>query len=207
MKNVIALLLLLIIGYINTVHAQLENGRFWVGASSSVLSSGNDFSSISFSNTTNKSQNRSANGLRAFSFNLNPKVGYIFNQNLVIGLDILAGYSRQEEVQSQSIENHRYSAGSFIRYYFRGARIIPFLEASGSYGNNKAISSLALFGLDSLSNSKFVVQSRIINYTAGAGLAIPVGKRSFIDLMAVFSSSNEKSRESDLDNFHRVTQQ
>lgn len=113
MKKILTLSLLLMMGFISSSHAQLEEGSFMLGA---------DLGSGLSSPTTNGlfGFNLGLNDGAGFDVGLSPKAGYFINDNLLLGGIVNLGYTKSPEVTGgESVHTFIYGVQGLSRFYLR----------------------------------------------------------------------------------------
>ena len=206
MKKILVLFVLCALNYSLAI-GQTNKGRVLIGISSnfSIPGIGNEItgsgsSLMTIGHTTIKSKSDSyddSDPTKITGINVLPKVGFFVIDNLAIGLDINIATTTSKSNGGDNISTMSLlSAGPFIRYYIPSEKAIPFFEAGGSIGTvtNKYKSS----GYDEKS------KSAANTYWAGAGIAVPVGEKVTIDVMAGYHSLMVKDKEDNNDNYRTV---
>lgn len=190
MKKIKTLIIALLVANFSLLNAQTDKGRVLIGASSTFNLAGNSSGLMTLSYSTTK-YSPGAFGItesrtdRSFSLNLSPKLGYFVMDNLAIGFDWNFGYSSNIEVENKDKSNQRaLSAGPFIRYYVHTSKVLPYLELNGAIGMMNSEFDYN----DNTIIADSELKSSITSFTAGLGLAIPLGSRSMFDLFGGYSS-------------------
>jgi hypothetical protein len=188
------------------VNAQTNQGNVLLGVTStlSIAGAGSDLMNIGFSSVKQKSD---ADGFeesdpdKMTSINLMPKVGYFVVDNFAVGLDLNIGvsstqYGENEDKSSQTL----LAVGPFARYYIPTAKVLPFIELSGSVGAIK--SKYDLSDNSFWEDSEF--KSSVMSIGGGIGLAAPLGERVTFDVLAGYNSLTVKDKENNDDNERTV---
>lgn len=176
MKNIIFLILLSTIFGIGSSHAQTSKGQLMVGMSSGVLGFGTNslggirFTSAKFNDTDDD---------KSFSFDLNPRIGYFFIENLAVGLNINTLY-QQEKSGEYKYSGTLLSAGPYLRYYFPLGKILPFAEINSQFGFYNQVSKNPYYDDNKTT-------SDIIQYGGGLGAAILFNDKVSLDLLLNYS--------------------
>jgi hypothetical protein len=192
-KTVFITLLAILINL--SAHAQIKQGKLWVGASTSFLSSDSEKGQIRFFSNQQMSQNGSTDSRYGISVNLAPKVGYTFTKNLVAGLSTYGSYISQDQGGTENSKTNIYMGGPFLRYYFTGEKVIPYIEGTGQFGSSKRYYNL-LFesGQPPFDVVYFSEEYKTLTYIFEIGLAIPMGEKAMIDLSGNFTSFTTKRK-------------
>jgi long-subunit fatty acid transport protein len=193
MKNLLLFICFMLFN-LSLLSAQANQGNILIGIASKhgITGAGSDFASLGFhtmkykSNSTYSGQNESST--RLTTINIQPRVGYFVTNNFVLGLDVAISRSSYNDDDSD-YESNGISAGPFVRYYFPGDKIMPFIEAYGSYGI-----ITAKYESD-YSDSKD--KNNLTSVGGGAGLAFILSKKVNLDLMAGYNSFTRKDDDSD----------
>lgn len=186
MKKFSLLTVVLIIISIGLLNAQTNQGKFLMGLSSNIFNLGY-YTSMSKSDA-----NGSEEADKRFGVFLQPKIGYFFIDNLVIGLDLGVGLQTGKTENDNNYTYTSSSVGPFVRYYVPTSKILPFFELGGSVG---------------LMSNKFedsTDNTGILTYRGGIGLAAPLGERVMVDILAGYHSQTYKDRENNENNVRRV---
>lgn len=191
------------------VFSQTEKGQVLLGISSryslnpiEVGISLPDMMSLGFSTVKFKSDDDNTDDSETTKFNcfnLMPKAGYFVIDNLAVGIDLqLAMYSMKETYDSYTYNDHGtvFSAGPFLRYYFPVSKIMPYLEAGGSFGSAKTTYEYE--------NEEEESKMSMNSFSAGAGISAPLGDKVALDLMLGYLSMTMKDKEDNPDNERMV---
>jgi hypothetical protein len=206
MKKITSFTIILFAISFGILNAQMNQGKVLLGVSSaiSLSAAGSELMSLGFSSIKYKSD---ADGFeepepsKMTSFNLLPKVGYFFADNLAIGLDARISLSSEKYGgEDDKYSTRIFSAGPFIRYYIPASKILPFFEISGSFGgiNYKSDYSDNTYWEDS------EYKTSIRSFGGGIGLAAPLGERIMFDVLAGYDSLTIKDKEDNDDNYRSV---
>ncbi len=163
------------IGFLN---AQTNQGKFLLGLSSDIFSLG--YTSLK----TKSDSGGSEDADKLFSVNLSPKVGYFVIDNLAIGLDFGVGLIANSIGTDNSNTTAWISAGPFVRYYVPTSKVLPFLELGGALGSQGT--------------------NTTVKYGGGIGLAVPLGEKVMVDVLAGYHSLTYKDRENNDNNYKTV---
>jgi len=127
MKNFNFILLVFILS--STIgFSQTNEGRYYFGAKSSL-----NFSSLKGSYKSNNYSNTGANTL---NLNLSPQAGYFFKDQLVFGLELPFNYYNIGEKSYDVNESLSFIIAPFVKYYFLGEKIKPFIQIQYGVGNH-----------------------------------------------------------------------
>jgi len=178
-----------------SLQAQIEKGKIWLGASTSFISSDGEKGQVRFFSNQRMSQNGSTDSRYGISVNLAPKVGYSFTDNLVAGLSTYGSYISEDAGGTENSTTNIYMGGPFLRYYFSGKKVIPYIEGTGQFGSTKRYYNV-LFeaGQPPFDVVDFGEEFKTITYTFEMGLAIPMGEKAMIDLSCNFTSYTAKRK-------------
>jgi hypothetical protein len=183
-----SLILIMALCFMSTfiLKAQFDAGKIMVGISSSsnnvvtMYAGGSaNFFQIGFSTISS-----SGSSEKATTFNLSPRIGYFFVQNLALGLDInysLLSYGTGSNKETNSI----FGLGPFIRYYISPKKVAPFVEAAASFGSSS-------YKYDDTPASK----TNLTSFLGGIGLAILLGDKFSFDIMGGYVSTTMKENSS-----------
>ncbi|PQJ81338.1 hypothetical protein BTO16_01525 [Polaribacter glomeratus] len=131
--------------------SQIEKGTFLIGVNSNL--------NFKFESYTADGDNFSRDAGSAKQFIISPEVGYAVKNRLFLGLSLIYVYSDidDKDFGYASVTNAT-SIAPFIKYYFSGEKIKPFLRASYGLGSEKSDSRFS-FGSNSLITSKASISS------------------------------------------------
>lgn len=209
MKRTWTLLVVLFVVHFSGVFSQTEKGQVLLGISSrysltpaEVGISLPDMMSLGFSTIKFKSDDDNLDASETIKFNcfnLMPKAGYFVIDNLAVGIDLqLAMYSMKETYDSYTYNDRGtvFSAGPFLRYYYPVNKIMPYLEAGGSFG-----SSISKYEYE---NEEDEYKMSMNSFSAGAGISAPLGDKVALDLMLAYLSMTMKDKTDNPDNERMV---
>ena len=116
MKKVLLLATLMIVGFTNTSHAQLEEGNIMLGADigSGLTTSGTD-GLFGF--------NLGLNEDTGYNIGISPKMGYFLNDNFVVGGIVNLGYVNAAGDDDTTENIFNYGVQAFSRYYLTRANL------------------------------------------------------------------------------------
>lgn len=172
-----------------SLSAQIEKGTVLLGISSSVnvAESGSNLMSLGFTSSTFKTDMEGfsdADPDKITRFNLAPHLGIFAADNLVIGVDLVYGYYRYKEPEDTfypfNYKETLICTGPFVRYYVPLKRVLPFVEAGVTFGSNVSKTERPSDSTVGDTEDK----TNIMTYSAGVGLAAPLGERVNFDIMA-----------------------
>ncbi|PRY87606.1 outer membrane beta-barrel protein [Mongoliibacter ruber] len=193
MKKAVLVILGLLCGF--SLAAQTEKGKFLVGAGTTLgISDGSYLMSTAFTSSTFEFEDGTTITNRQTSFIFSPKAGYFFFDHFAAGIDFAISHTNSTNTTTSDFnidsKINSFGAGPFVRYYIPKGKILPFAELSSLFGtrNQKA----EVFGADS--ETRYSVSS----IGGGLGVAILLGEKSSVDLVASYNSTNLKEQE---DNF------
>jgi len=201
MKKSIFLFAALWLFVIPMSNAQMKKGGIFMGVSSSfnivgsMMGQSSDLFSLGFSSVKYKSD---APGFvesdpeKMTGLNAMPKIGYFIGNNFAAGLDLSIAYSKDKWGENPTISQTTFCIGPFLRYYVPAGKVSAFFEAGGLLGN---ISYKYKSGSNSSSD-----KSSLKSIGGGAGLAVPLGDKVSLDLMAGYDSFVVKSKDDNPDN-------
>ncbi|MBN2613081.1 MAG: outer membrane beta-barrel protein [Bacteroidales bacterium] len=173
-KLILPLIISFLMCYTNS-NAQTATGKVLVGVSSSFATNGGTSSLMSFGFSTSKykDDNGDIGGSdNMINLNLQPKIGYFVNDNLVLGLDLSLLYSKSSsdlviaEVESTSTV---FSIGPFVRYYIPMGNIAPYAEAFSGFGSFTS-------KYDPTVGSTKEEKANIVSLGGGLGIAVSLGE-------------------------------
>jgi hypothetical protein len=180
MKQRFLLSLVFVCAFMVTTRAQISKGAVWVGGSIGYNQSKSG-SDTPYSKTNN--------------VNLNPAVGIVVKDNLVVGISLLYGHSKTEDNGYYRLENksNTYGVGLFVRQYIPiVSRLYVFGEAGVNYRNSKGTSTYKNYPGGSKSTSKGWVTG--LNVTPGVSFAVTKKfhlETSFNNLLGIAYMKNE----------------
>ena len=163
---------------------QLEKGKIMMGVSSTLAVGGaydSNVMSLGFSKTKYKHEGTSEDEYSTFVYNILPKGGYFFMDNLAAGLEVIVtGYTEKDAGDGDKYSESTLGVGPFVRYYYPLDKIWPFAEAEALVGSCKEYyvsdnekSGMFMFGLS-------------------VGAAVPVGDLVTFDAMIGYLRSSYK---------------
>lgn len=133
---------------------------------------------------------------KLLNFNLMPRAGYFFADNLLVGIDLTFASERHKE------ENYTFTigtlgAGPFIRYYIPMEKVLPFFELDGSFGRIRY-----KYSSDQDEDES---KSSLNSIGGGAGVAIPLGRIVTFDMLAGYSHAVLKDKEDNDNNYREIS--
>lgn len=176
------------------LNAQTEKGKLLIGMSTTLSSigTGPEMFGAGFSSTQTKVGSESSAPTKSYGVNIVPKVGYFIVDKLALGLDINFSYSSMDIKSTEEFQSTTFGGiGIFSRYYMPVSRIYPFVEIDAGIG----IASIKSESQNNDSDS----QSFFYNLGAGIGLAVPLGEKVTIDLIAGYDFIKELPNETYFD--------
>ncbi|MFC2126370.1 outer membrane beta-barrel protein [Bacteroidota bacterium] len=176
------------------VTTALNLAEFGYGTSPSIMRIG----SSTFKTKSNADGFEEDDPSKAFGFSISPKVGYLFSENLALGLDLVLSYSSQKPGGDSDYKssNTIMCIGPFARYYIPGEKVYPFFELGTTIGSAKDKSTY--------NGDTDEFTTGIFTYHGGFGLAIPIGEKVTFDVLAGYTSSTLKDKEDNEDNWRYV---
>ncbi len=183
-------------------NAQYNKGKTLIGIASGLGLNGGQTSFSTSSNTT-KSDDFETDPTKSLSINFAPRAGYFIANQLVAGLEFNYSYLELSDrgFGVGDLKVNQLSAGPFIRYYFKGNRINPFLEGGLSFGTNKN----TIEGSNPVNGGDLEIESNLFSYAGGAGMAISLGNRVSFDAVLVYLRSQFKPKENNEDNSRTIS--
>ncbi|MCH7406570.1 outer membrane beta-barrel protein [Belliella aquatica] len=182
MKKLFLVIAFLSLGFIS--NAQTEKGKFLLGAGTSFsVGESNGYMSLGSSSSTIVLSDGTTIRTKNSSVNFAPKVGYFFIDNFAAGLDFAAFFSKGENDQignTSKNKTNQFAIGPFARYYFSGKKIKPFLEVNSLFGVRNQESEVGATTIG--------YKYSITNVGGGLGMAILIGERSALDILASYNS-------------------
>lgn len=166
--------------------AQIDKGDWTLGIATTLNPSGNN-SVLGFGYSFNPDLET-----EIFQLNFAPRIGYVIKNNLTIGLDLILTHLKSDRNKNTFI-----GAGPFLRYYFKGGLLRPYLEAQASYGNLAIESDSAFFG-----EQDFDVRYLLMG--GAAGLAFPIKEIIHIDLAVAYAYQSGRLDDDFNDNSHTI---
>ncbi|MEO0573112.1 MAG: outer membrane beta-barrel protein [Bacteroidota bacterium] len=205
MKKTICAIAIGLFIYSIPLFSQTEQGKILVGISSGLGLNGGQ-TGFSFSNTKFKSDDFESDGANSFSFNLAPRLGYFATNDLAVGLEINYSYLSFENqgfdgLGSSKTKVNQYSAGPFIRYYFKGEKVRPIVEGGVSFGRSNNTNE----GANPVDGSDLEFSSNLFAFGAGAGLAVTLGDKVSFDVLLVYLNSQVKPTENNNNNSRSIS--
>jgi hypothetical protein len=147
--------------FIVSAQAQINKGAIWLGGS------------IGYSQ--NKQEFATNTSVKSSSLTINPAIGKVVKDNLVVGIKLVYGRDKSENSSSSIVDSktNSYGGGFFVRKYIPVVnRLYVFGDASASYGSFKEKSTL----LDYNSNTQVKTTTKgwasSIGVTPGIAFAI-----------------------------------
>ena len=184
-----------------SLNAQTQKGTFMIG---DLYRPGKALSYDSFGSSMNigigtqayKSDDmEDSSPTKLLNFNLMPRIGYFFADNLLVGIDVPLAADRYKE------ENYKYTistlgVGSFVRYYVPLEKVLPFFELEGSLGRIK----YAYSSDQNEDESKSLLNS----IGGGVGLAFPLGRIVTFDMLVGYNHVVLKDKEANDSNYRDI---
>lgn len=204
MKKVIILSAVLCLFTYSVTEAQINKGKILigVGTSFSYYNFGSDLFSLGFSTIKQKSNSPETldpSTQKMTTLNLLPKFGYFIANNLVLGADICIASATSKTSSGQYVDKYTSSSlgiGPFIRYYFNGSKVMPFLEVQSLFGSIREKSEYG--------TNKSTYKTGMTSFGGGAGIAVKAGDRLTFDMLAGYNSMSTKDKENNPDNERTV---
>ena len=200
MKKSILIMISLLFALATTSIAQTEKGNILLGTTVDMTGGaygdfiGTQLNGAGFligTNTYKYGENEEK--INITKLNFSPQIGYFFADGLVGGANVRFVYlSTKEDGASDNNAFTSVSAGPFVRYYFSGEKVQPYLHASASLGTA------------SFKDSDNSMET--LRYQAGAGLAVSFNDHISFDILAGYNylnSTDEDGKFSDKDDVFR----
>jgi hypothetical protein len=192
MKKTFFLIMALCFFALSVTEAQVNKGRVLLGVSTSFsyVNYGSDLMSIDFSKIkfkANSIENLDPDIIKVTTFNLSPRFGYFFMNNLALGLNLSIGSSVDKPESGGKNTMTTFGLGPFVRYYIPGSKVMPFFEINSLFGSISEKYKDANYS----SSSKNSMSS----IGGGAGIAVKLGDKVTFDMMAGYNSMSEKAKE------------
>ncbi len=162
-------------------------------------------SNLFFNSTNSKveSNGQELDGLNTLSVTLGAGAGYFVANNLVIGLELPVTFSRRKDDDIDfNLRNTTFIVSPFVRYYFNGSNIRPFLQGNigiGSSTSKSAGSNVISDPSDPLFFESVETKSEIFQYSINGGIAIFISKNVTVDIGVGYSSTITKPNTSDIE--------
>ncbi|WP_304516871.1 hypothetical protein [Cecembia rubra] len=185
------LLILIAQFFVFNVQAQMEKGRFLIGAGTNFgVSDNSGMMNLSFSTTRSEFEDGSSSGEgKDNAIFIAPKAGYFLMENLAVGLDFALGwgwsYMPTSDFDFKS-RNSLFGLGPFVRYYVPTGKILPFAEINSIFGSQNMKSEIeggVGSGISLENNISFT------HIGGGLGLALLLGDQSSLDLVLNYNSN------------------
>jgi|WetSurMetagenome_2_1015567.scaffolds.fasta_scaffold15907_2 hypothetical protein len=166
--------------------AQVEKGKIMLSVGSTLnLPTGSGSNLLSLGYSTSKFSGETA--YNTFNFNLIPRVGYFLTSNLAAGLSLqLSTTSEKDPSDNSKSSSTTLGIGPFIRYYLPHKAIYPFVEINAGFGSTKFKYTYGTTSSDETYN--------ISIFGACAGIAVPVGEKASMDIMAGYNHVTQKEK-------------
>lgn len=184
--------------------AQLEKGNLMVGVTSTITlwgSWGSELGSGGFAKTKYKYGSESSDEYKSTIYNLLPKAGYLFTDNLVAGLEFVVSGRIEKDVDYEGKWSESLlGAGPFVRYYYPLDKFAPFVEAEALFGRYK--DKWPTSG----GSEYFEEKNSFILMNLFLGAAVPLGDKVTFDILAGYMhSSFDFSDEEDTEEYKEIT--
>jgi hypothetical protein len=124
-------------------------------------------------------------------FNLAPRVGYFFIDNLVGGVKFNVYSSKikeNSEFFDYEITDNGFAGGPFLRYYFELGKARPFIEAEAIFGTMKT-----------KDNDDYESKMNSTQFGGGVGLAVFLNDFLAFDILAGYTSASFKDPDAQVD--------
>jgi len=192
MKKLFLLIPVICLLSLQPVEAQIEQGKFIAGVSSTLGLGdyGTDLMSLGFTTRKIKDGGGDVNvTYSTLNFNLLPRIGYFVIDNIVLGAELQVGISIEKSKDSdyKSIES-LLAIGPFARYYFPLENIYPFAEANVGFGSWQEKWSNGSEGDD---------KEGLFSWGLGVGASKPVGENVLLDALVGYMSQTWKDPDND----------
>ena len=128
------IIIVLFVISITNVHSQRVKGKWMIGNNTGILSTGSSTSSLSLANIS--LTNSALQDQNVFSFGFSPNVGYLFAENLSVGLRGNFSFMR---ISGEVLGMDRTSllVGPQVNYFIDlNRKLTPYLTANALFGQN-----------------------------------------------------------------------
>ncbi len=201
MKKATMLIAVLCVLVFSDMQAQVNKGRSLIGVSTSFsyFNLGSDilnFGVTSSRDKGNSSVNSDLGSDRIITLNLMPRYGYFIADNFALGINLCLASSSEKPDKETRYNMTSFGAGPFLRYYFPGSKILPFIEASSLFGSVSNKYTAASYENSSSSSTR--------SLGGGIGMAVKIGEKVTFDMMAGYNSTSVKAKENNPDNIRTV---
>jgi hypothetical protein len=165
---------------------QLQKGNIIIGVSSSIGIGGSEDSnlmSLGFVKSNYKYNGETTSSYSDFVFNVLPRGGYFFLENLVTGLQVIVtGYSEKEADTDYTFAESTLGVGPWVRYYYPLKKLYPFVEGGVLLGSYRS----------SYSDSDW--KESMLMLGGSVGVAFPIGNNVTFDAMVGYSRASYKPK-------------
>ncbi len=183
MKYILLIVSLIIISW--SIKAQTTKGNIMLGVASNMNLPDNSSAIMNLGLSNSK---RNAMETSSSSINLSPRLAYFVSNNFSVGLDLVFSLSNFEDDNFRN-ENSTILFGPSVKYYIPTSSVFPFIEINGSFGKmNSTIIVPA-------SNQSFNSLSRLTSFGGGVGIAVFLGERVALDILAAYNSLTINNKE------------
>jgi opacity protein-like surface antigen len=166
-------------------------GNWLIGAGSNFF-----FNSTSSKIETNNQEIDAGNTL---NISLGLGGGYFVMDNLLVGSELPVSFSRfKDEDAGFERKGTSIIVSPFVRYYFGGSNIRPFIQANVGFGSSKTtIEDNSISSPDDVFQTS-ESRSNIFQYSLNGGIAIFISDMVSVDLGVGYSQTNSKPKDSDV---------
>ncbi len=214
-KIIITILSLAAFSLAHPLEAQVEKGKFLLGAKSDFSAY---FKQFKEENTVDGNTTKS-DGTKINQFSITPTAGYFVMDGFAAGLLLDAGiYNRASDevledgtIETLNSSNTNLLVGPFVRYYLDMEKVKPFAHARIGWGSDRLVYDMIDYDYSDPFKPKFVIEEHEIKYARsawgiGAGAAFFVTSSISVDVMIGYEhiTSKRKYEDSNNENIHRT---
>jgi len=188
MKQRFLLSLVFVCTFMVTTRAQISKGAVWVGGS------------IGYNESKQEPFGSNASPVKSNTFTINPAIGTVVKDNLVVGINLLYGHTKSENDGTLETKSNTYGAGVFVRRYFPViSRLYIFGDANAAFSSTKTDRTMPNYSNPPASPTiKTTAKSWIGSVGITPGIAFAVSKKfqletSLNNLLSVAYTSTKTS--------------
>lgn len=182
-------------------YSQFSKGDKMVGASVGTFAFNNGSADITVASIgSNNSKNTN------YSININPQLGWFFSENMVVGLTLNINPNSQKvsyeqsgnTYQSDKSSGFNIGVGGFLRNYFNGNKLLPFVQFSLNAGISSLKTEGFFYGGSGSSGYKQTYTGNsnggfFANSALAAGFTKMVGENAGLDVYAGYNFNYNKN--------------
>lgn len=172
----------------------ISKGNWFIGGGSNLF-----FNSTNSEVESNGQTIDTGNDLR---ISLGVGAGYFVSNHLVVGMELPVSFSRRKDDDvGLNLRNTSFIASPFVRYYFNGTNIRPFIQGNIGFGISKsknAVSNTITNPNDPVFFQPVDTTSDIFQYSFNGGIAIFISQKVSVDLGVGYSSTTSNPDTSDI---------